>query len=186
MSITVGQDATMIQTGFSTRQRQIAADQAIEEAERRQEKEKSKKSIYQDFAQLNRQNIIHLIKAAQVNPTALAVLLFIIEHMDRMNALVCSYTVLQEQLNLSKATITRSIKYLKETGFIYIYKSGTSNVYVVNDDLVWTNHGDKAKYCKFPATVILSASEQTAMDDDLKLKHEYNKSIKEKGDADKS
>lgn len=163
------------QVSFEERARQL---QELDELEEKQ-RERERKSPFQDFAQLNRKNVIHLIKAAQVNPTALSVLLFFIEHMNKMNAIICSYKVLEEQLQLSQATVARSIKYLKETGFIHIYKSGSANVYVVNDNLVWTNTGDKVKYCQFPAEVILSASEQEEIDKDRKLKFDYFKSAKE-------
>lgn len=163
------------QVSFEERARQLEEIERLEEEQR----ERKKKSPYDDFAQLNRRNVIHLIKAAQVNPTALSVLLFFIEHMNKMNAIICSYKVLQEQLGMSQATVARSIKYLKDTGFIHIYKSGSANVYVVNDNLVWTNSGDKVKYCQFPASVILSASEQDEIDKDRKLKFDYSKIAKE-------
>lgn len=158
---------------FEERALELEKMQQLEDEQRKRER----KSIYQDFAQLNRKNIIHLIKASQVNPKALGVLLFFIEHCNKMNAIVCSYQVLQEQLGLSKPTVTRSIKYLKENGFIHVYKSGTSNVYVINDNLIWTNSGDKAKYCKFPAEVILSASEQDEIAQDRALKFDCEKVI---------
>lgn len=146
-----------------------------EEREREREKAQASKSPYKDWAQLNRKNVVHLIRAAQENPTALSVLLFLIENMNKMNAIVASYSVIQEVLGMSKPTVTRSIKYLKEKGFIAIYKSGSSNVYVVNNDLVWTNYGNKVMYSKFPANVILSASEQSEIDQHTKLKFDYSK-----------
>lgn len=142
---------------FEEREAELLAIEESEQAAR----ERAKKSTYSDFAQLNRKNIAHLIAACNADKQAVRVLLFIMEHMDKYNALVCSYAVFQEQLDISRATVTRAIKYLKDHGFIAIYRSGTSNVYVMNDDLVWTNYGDRHKYCKFPANVILSASEQT-------------------------
>lgn len=141
---------------FAERQRQID-----EEKQREAEGlERQKKSTYKNFAQLNRDKIAHIIACANADKQAVRILLFIIEHMDKFNALLCSYKVFEEQLNISKPTITRAIKYLKEKGFISVYRSGTSNVYVLNDDLAWTNTGDKHKYCKFPANIILSATEQ--------------------------
>lgn len=160
---------------FEQRARQLQALQEQEEKARADRK----KSTFDDWAQLNRKNIVHLIKAAQVNPTALQVLLFIIEHMNKMNALVCSYKVLQEQLGLSQATVARSVKYLKDNGFIAIYKSGSSNVYVINPDLVWTSYGDKVEYCKFPAMVMLSASEQEELDQSTKIKFDLQKVMEE-------
>ena len=61
---------------------------------------------------------------------------------------------------MSKATIQRSVAYLKEHGFLYVYKTGTSNVYVANKELVWNSWGNNVEYCEFPANIVLSASEQ--------------------------
>ena len=61
---------------------------------------------------------------------------------------------------MGQATVARSIKYLKENGFLYVYKTGTSNVYVANKDLVWNSWGNNVEYCEFPANIVLSASEQ--------------------------
>ena len=155
--------------------RQDAEQIAREEKER----ENASKSPYKDWAQLNKKNIVHLIKAAQENPTALSVLLFLIENMNKMNAIIASYSVIQNIMGLSKPTVARSIKYLKEKGFIAIYKSGSSNVYVINDRLVWTNYGNKIQYCKFPAEVILSASEQLDIEQHTKLKFDYTKIMQE-------
>jgi hypothetical protein len=80
--------------------------------------------------------------------------------MDKYNAVVCSYKVFQEALGMSKATIQRSVAYLKEHGFLYVYKTGASNVYVANKELVWNSWGNNVQYCEFPANVVLSASEQ--------------------------
>ena len=49
---------------------------------------------------------------------------------------------------------------LKENGFISVYKTGTSNVYIANPNLVWNSWGNNVKYCEFPANIILSATEQ--------------------------
>ena len=73
--------------------------------------------------------------------------------MDNYNAVICSYQVFQEALGMSGRTVSRAIKYLKDNGFIYIYKSGSSNVYIANKNLVWrswgTNYNDSAQ--KTPA-----------------------------------
>ena len=39
-------------------------------------------------------------------------------------------------------------------------KTGTSNVYVANKDLVWNSWGNNIDYCEFPANIVLSRSEQ--------------------------
>lgn len=141
---------------FEERARELEEIEKFEEKQR----ELEKKSTYRNFVQLNRQNIHHIIAICNIDKQATRILLFMLENMDKFNALICSYTVFQEQLEISISTVKRAIKILKEQGFIAIYKSGTSNVYVINDDLAWTNHGNKHQYCKFPANVVLTASEQ--------------------------
>ena len=151
----------------------------LKEAQDRERENASKSPFGKDWAQLNKKQIIHLIRASKENPSAMSVLLFFIEHADRMNALVVSYKALQEMLDLSQATIARSIKYLKDKGFVYIYKSGSSNVYVLNNQLVWSNYGNKTAYCKFPANIMLTASEQNEITKNDKLKFNYEKVINE-------
>lgn len=94
------------------------------------------------------------------NPKAFKILLFLLDHMDKYNAVMCSYTVIQEALGMGRTTASTAVKLLKEHGFIAVLKSGTSNVYVVNNDLAWNSWGNNVQYCEFPANVIISASEQ--------------------------
>ena len=93
-------------------------------------------------------------------PKARAILDFLVQQMDNHNAVMCSYKVLSEMLDVSSETIRRSIKVLKEKGFIAVFKSGASNVYAVNDDLYWKSYGKNIWQSKFPANVVLSLSEQ--------------------------
>lgn len=135
-----------------------------------------RKSIFNDFYQINKLNSEYLRRCLNEQPRALELLLFIYEKMDKYNALVCSYDVFMTALNVSKATLARSIKYLKLNGYIYVYKSGTSNVYVANPDLVWNSWGYNVQYCEFPANVILSSSEQdNLINNNKKLNHKYKK-----------
>lgn len=140
------------------------AERAKELDELEQEKieniRKARKSPFSNFYQVNKDNSIYLRNCLSENPKALELLFFIFDHMDRYNAVMCSYKVFQEALGISPKTIQRSIKYLKDNGFISILKSGTSNVYVVNPDLVWNSWGNNVQYCEFPANVIISATEQ--------------------------
>ena len=157
-----------------------------EERRRQEQKEREKKSIYTNFAQLNRNSIKYIRALQKINANAVTVLMFIIENMDKMNALVCSFKVMQEQLELGRTTLSEAVRVLKENGFIYIYKSGTSNVYVLSTEIAWTNTGDKAEYCKFPANVMLSKSEQEEMTkarNQKKTKYTYNKVLEEQNET---
>ena len=93
-------------------------------------------------------------------PRAHAILYFLVDQMDEYNAVMCSYKVLQEVLDTSKATIQRNIQILKKKGYIAVLKSGTSNVYAINDSVYWKSWGNKKQYSKFPANVVLAMSEQ--------------------------
>ena len=84
------------------------------------------------------------------------ILNFIMEHMDDQNVLMCSYKVFQDYFEISHATVARCIKLLSDNGFIDVLKSGTSNVYVVNKEIVWHHENE---YCKFNGNILISINE---------------------------
>ena len=90
--------------------------------------------------------------------------------MDNYNAVVASYKVMQEALNVSQSTIKRSVNYLSKNGYIHIAKSGTSNVYILNPQIAWKSWATNKAYCEFPAKVVLAQSEQENQDFILKNK----------------
>lgn len=120
----------------------------------------ARKSNFQKFYQINQEQSHHFTTLISKNPKAAAILNFIFEKMDKSNALICSYKIFQARFEISQATVARSIKYLQDNGFIHVMKSGTSNVYVANPNLVWKTYGKNAKYCEFPANIILDFDEQ--------------------------
>lgn len=140
---------------FSERARELDAQKEAEENALKREKQSPYKSWYQ-FNLDHNKDMMWLAKNA---PKAHLTLLFLLEQMDGYNAVMCSYQVLCEALGIGRTTASQSVKTLKDKGFIAIMKSGTSNIYVVNHDLAWKSWGKNKKYCKFPANVILSASE---------------------------
>lgn len=135
----------------------------MKEAKKKKKKE-AHKSPYNDFIQLNNNKIGSLIDLVDKNPQAMKVLLFVMQNMDGYNALVCSYAVLEERFGISHATVWRHVKYLKEHGYIYAQKTGSSNIYILSPELGWKSYGSNLKYCKFPANVILSYNEQKEKD----------------------
>jgi len=99
------------------------------------------------------------------------ILLFIMEHMDFQNALVCPYTIFQEYFGISRMTVSRAIKTLKDEGFVDILKVGNTNVYIVNPDVAWTNYADKIQYCKFQGNILVNKSENL----DYQFSSQYDK-----------
>ena len=134
----------------------------LQDLERKEQEQiaKTRKSPFSSFYQVNKDNSEYLRSCLKENPKALELLFFIFDHMDKYNAVICSYKVFQEALGMGQATVARAIKYLKEHGFLYVYKTGTSNVYVANKELVWNSWGNNVEYCEFPANIVLSKSEQ--------------------------
>lgn len=153
---------------FEQRKRDLKSEERIEQEKLVEER----KSPFKEFYQVNKKHTKDLMWLLNTNPNAYKILLFLFDHMDKYNAVMCSYQVIQEYFNISRATASRAIKLLKEYGFVYICKSGTSNIYVTNPDLVWNSWGNNRQYCVFPANIILSASEQ-----ENKSNKVYNKKI---------
>lgn len=152
----VSKPKNLNEVSFEQRKRDLKAQEYTE-----QEKlKKKRKSPFKTFYQVNKDHSEDLMWLVKTNPNAYRILLFLFDHMDKYNAVICSYQVFQESLEISRATASRAIKLLKNKGFIAIMKSGTSNVYIANPDLVWNSWGNNMQYCEFPTNVILSASEQ--------------------------
>ena len=156
MPTVVAEPKNLNEVSFEQRARDLKA----QEQEELEELKQQRKSPFRAFYQINKEHSEDLMWLVKENPNAYRILLFLLDHMDKYNAVMCSYIVIQEALGMSRATASRAVKLLKEHGFIAILKSGTSNVYVVNNDLAWNSWGNNVQYCEFPANVIISASEQ--------------------------
>ena len=98
-------------------------------------------------------------KLAGKNPTAFQIFMFICEHMDGYNALMASYQVFMDYTGKGRTTCSNAIKYLYDNGYVDILKSGTSNVYIINQAIAWTSYGNQKQYCKFNGNILISASE---------------------------
>jgi len=140
---------------FKKLQKLLELDEKNEQNQ--QKKENEKKNL--NFIQLYRENMPELRWLMANHNFASSLLFFIIEHMDNKNALACSYSVFEDYFRKSKMTIYRGIKVLEENGFLSVLKMGTSNVYLVNEDLAWTNSNDKKKYAKYDGKILISKKE---------------------------
>lgn len=141
---------------FEARQRQIEEEERLKE----EEHEQQKKSPYGRWIQLNKDAYKAEDWLMSKSPIAYRIFKFLLNNMDSYNAVMCSQTVLQERFEVSRATVSRAVKLLKDKQYIDTYKSGTSNVYAVNKQIAWNSWGNNFKYGKFSANIILSESEQ--------------------------
>ena len=128
--------------------------QEKQEQERREEEKKNR-----NFVMLYRDHMPEMRWLAKRSGIATSILMFILEHMDVRNCLVCSYKVFMEYFEISSDTVRRSIRLLQENGFIDILKSGLSNVYVINPEIAWCSWGNQKQYCQFDGKVLISRTE---------------------------
>lgn len=156
--INVGENLQNNDCTFEQRQ----ADIAIMEKKENEAREREKHSPYKDFCQTNLDPNCGKARRQLIKdcPSAYIIYDFLIEKADRYNAVMCSNRVLEEALGLSQATIYRAISILQEKKFIDIKKSGTSNIYLLNKELVWKSWGTNFKYAQFGVSVVISESEQ--------------------------
>lgn len=131
----------------------------LEKQSQKEEEEREKAKRNNNFVMMYREHMPELRWLMKTSGIASSILNFIMEHMDNMNALICSYTVFEDYFEISSSTVKRAIKLLKDSGFIDILKSGTSNVYIVNNNVAWSSWQNQKKYCKFEGKVLVSATE---------------------------
>lgn len=105
------------------------------------------------------------------SPTGALVFSVIREHMGiGTNAVTISNNVLCEMLNVSRPTISRAIKFLKENRYVQIIKTGTTNTYVVNERIAFSGTPGQRK-AVFSASVVAHECEQEkGFDEPIKLK----------------
>lgn len=146
----------------------------IREAELKQEEKAAEKtqkeyqkSPYKKWTQVNnsQEAFEARIWLMQKSTPAACILDFLVANMDKYNAIICSYKVMQEKFSYSKATVERAIKILKDHKYIDIVRTGGSNIYMVNKMLYWNSWGSNYAHAEFGAKVIISLSEQ---DDETK------------------
>lgn len=91
-----------------------------------------------NFVQLSRSYLQQMRKLARKSPIAHEILYYLVEHMGRTtNAVICSYTTLCEVTGVSRPTVGRAIKLLKEDNWIDAVKVGNANAYCVNERAFW-------------------------------------------------
>ena len=130
---------------FEERRREIEEEQQKELEKQEKEKKNS------NFVMIYREHMPEIRWLMKKSRYASNIFNFILEHMDYNNALMCSYQVFMDYFEISKDTVRLAIKILKENGFIDILKSGTNNVYIVNQEIAWTSWDNQKNIVSFKA-----------------------------------
>lgn len=118
------------------------------------------KEVNAGFVQFYEDNLPLLSEMISENPTALKIFLWLVKHMDGFGSLVASQIAICEALNIHRNTVSKSISYLRDKKVIAVLKSGTTNVYAVNEQIAWKEKANLKKFAHFSAKVYLVSSEQ--------------------------
>lgn len=104
---------------------------------------------------------------------AAAFMHLLVSRMDRnTNAVVASHSVLAKMLECSARSIRNYISVLERDRWIQVVSlgKGSTNAYVVNSMVAWSQSRDNLKYSQFTAQVIAEAADQqgVALEGDLR------------------
>ena len=114
-----------------------------------------------NFVQVSRAYLKEWRGLTRKSAIASEILMYLVEHMGRTtNAVVCSYTTLMEITGVSRASVARAIKLLKDDRWVEAVKVGSATAYCVNANAFWQAGRNQKKYAIFQATVIASSTDQ--------------------------
>jgi len=114
-----------------------------------------------DFVQVSRAYLKDWRALTKKSPLGSEILMYLIETMGKTtNAVVCSYLTLTEITGVSRTSVARAIKILKEDRWIEAVKIGNATAYAVNASVFWQSKRNQKQYAIFQATVVASSSEQ--------------------------
>jgi len=130
-----------------------------------EEAEQEAKRKNSNFVQFYKSQIKHLRKLVNEDPVASEIFMFLVEHMGRTNAVICSYRVLEEALDYSRSTIYRGVRTLKDKRFIKLVKVGNATVFHINAQLAWSSWSTGKKYAALNGQILIAESEQDEPED---------------------
>lgn len=143
----------------------------LDKTEEQEQKEQEQREKNYNFIQLYKDHMPEIRWLMSNHAFASNLLFFILEHMDNRNTLACSYAVFEDYFGKSRTTIYRGVKLLQDNGFVDVLKMGTSNVYLVNQDLAWTDKNTNKKYAKYDGKILVSKKENK----DYQYRNQFDK-----------
>lgn len=146
----------------------------MEDKAKQQQEEKAKKD--ENFVKDFRDSLPRKRALNAESNWALMIFEFLKTNMDYHNAVICSSKVLEEYFDISRATVSTAIAALKKHEFISIAKSGSSNIYYIDNKIAWTSYANQKQYAKFSTNAIISKSEQ---EEQMNIVKEVKNNLKE-------
>ena len=123
-------------------------------------KRRTKSRFGNHWAQINLKRSDILINVAVKNGLAVAIFHYLAMKSDKYNKATCSYKDMMKELGVSKRSISRAISLLEENRLVTVYKSGSSNYYILNNDVIWKGEAWMHDYCEFNGQEIDKRNEQ--------------------------
>jgi len=100
---------------------------------------------------------------------AAAILRFLTGHMNpKRNGVLISTAALAEIFGVSRRTIERAVKILRDNRFINIVRTGRSNAYFINASIIRCDKINEKTYFDLNARVLFSCTEMAQMATDMK------------------
>ena len=126
-------------------------------------------TVNDNFVQLYIDKLDLIIQMTGENKKAVQIFVWIMQHMDKRNALVVSQVALAQAFKVTERSIRYSIAYLKMKKAMTVLKSGNTNIYAVNAQIAWKSDVNGKKYALFDAAVYVTDSEQNEPQFDTQL-----------------
>lgn len=115
------------------------------------------------WVQVERAALERWSRLGMESPRAASVMMTLVHHMGRNNAVVVSQKTLAELCECSRATLQRALNTLRSGNWIDVRQigpTGTANAYIVNRRVAWSGARSGQRYALFDAAVVVSATEQ--------------------------
>lgn len=149
----------MTTTNFAEKQAQLdqkARQQQL--AALQQQEEQARKNP--DFVQYSRKSMQDLSFLQLKSGLAGAIFTYISMKMGYDNKLLISQETLAEIFDVNRVSVSKAIKLLIDSKFLTVLKSGNSNIYCLNANVVWTTDNNMREFAEFRTAVVISKKEQ--------------------------
>ena len=90
------------------------------------------------------------------NRAAARLYVFLADNCGHDNALVCTYEILAEELDMHERTIRRAVRDLEARGHVVVAKVGTANAYILNPEEIWKTDDESKRFCSFRTRTLVS------------------------------
>lgn len=119
-----------------------------------------KNKVKGGFYMMSREAEKHMRALQRQSPNGALIFSILRQHMQiGTNTVTISNKVLAKILGLSRSTISRAIKVLKENNYVSVVKSGSTNCYTVNQRIAFSGHPGQ-RQAVFNSVVVAHECEQ--------------------------